>query len=548
MGIGRAAAGKAFALAGSLARASGVETDAGAIFKKNVDLETNAQNIANSGYIVGDKNNNKRVSKEDLMKQALDVGEKTGSDANVALEGLGKFVSKTGDLKTGRDIMEQMAIYSKATGSSMEDMMDASGDLANQLDGVEDKGKAVRDLMRGFVGQGKLGAVEIKDLASQMAKIGSASGRFEGGQNSITQMGVLAQGARGRGGAASASSAANAVASFAAIFSKGKRIEGFEKMGVNIEGEGGKIRDPKKIIMDSLVAAQEKAGGKLGTAFNKNLATMFADVKSRQAIGSFEDKFRSAGGGQAGVAAATAEWDRLEKAIVSDEEIMQSFNRAMKTSASQSEVFNNAIRKSALQMQNDLAPAMASLMAAAIPLAKKLAGVVELVTGDKTGKTLKDQAEMSVGEAIDSTKKQVEGGKISDAQLEQNKQAAKEANWSKNRAAAELQVAQETLKEKKAETYISANPLGGFGLGSYLWDKTVGTDEKGAAADVEQKKKNLAEATATYEKMTATNEDIKRKLDGKLLVQIANVDELKAAVVPSVGDGRQPSPEQKAGR
>jgi hypothetical protein len=479
----------------------------------------------------------------------LDVGEKTGSNANVALEGLGKFVSKTGDLRTGRDILSQMAVYSKATGSSMEDMMDAAGDLANQLDGVENKGKAVQDLMRGFVGQGKMGAVEIKDLASQMSKIGAASVRFEGGSSVLAEMGVLAQSARGRGGSASASSAANAVASFAAIFGKGSRLDAFEKMGVNVEGKGGKVRDPKAIIMDAMLAAQTHAGGNLGKQFDKNLYSMFADVKSQQAIGSFVDKYKSAGGGQAGLEAASAEFERLRKAIVADEEVMASFNRAMKTSESQAEVFNNQIRKSVLQMQTDLAPAMAQLAVATASAVTELAKWVTFMTGDKQGAVISSLANEDVAAAITSTEKMTAGGKISDAQIEQNRVAANEAREAKNRAEAELNVAKETLSKKlEGGDYNSlTNPLFANKAddANSFWGRLLGANEEGDRKNVSDKEAALRSAQETLDKITANNDEVKRALAGKLLVQIANVEELKSAVAPSVGsDGRRPSPEQ----
>lgn len=548
MGIGKAAASKAFHLAGTLAHASGVNTGLGEIVHKNTELERDAAYLSNASVMVEDPRNRKRVSAQTLMAESLNVGEKTGTDANVALEGLREFVGKTGDLQTGRNILEQMAIYSKATGTNLGDMMSASADLSNQLEPGIDKGKALNDLMRGFVAQGHLGAVEIRQLASQMAKIGAASRTFEGGQHTISQMGAFAQAARGRGGAASASIAASSVMAFTDTFSKGARLGAFQKMGVNIEGANGRIRDPKKVLIDALVAAQTHNGGKIDSNWNKNFGTMFASTSARKATKSFEDEFKKAGGGDAGVKAVEAEFDRLQRAMISNEEVMSSFERAMKTNASQAEVFNNAMRKVALQMVADLTPAMISLGKAIIPIAKKLGGVVTTATGDKQGEILKDAAETDVKEALATTAKQVAGGQISDATIEENANAAKQALFSKQRAEAELKGEQAALEQKKKEGYLSANPLGGFGLGSYLWDKAAGTDEKGREATVEEKKKNLEQATATYDKMVATNEDIKRKLDGKLLVQIANVEELKGAMGPKVGaDGRTPSPEEKAG-
>jgi hypothetical protein len=549
-GAAKKAASLAYGIAKDIARASGVDTDIGSIAKKNFDLETSAQNVSNQGFIGNDPRNNRRVSKEALVTQALDVGSRTGTDANALIEGLDKFTSKTGDLRTGRDIMEQMSTYAKATGASVEDFMDAAGDIANQLGNVENKGKAVSDLMRSFAGQGKLGAVEIKNMATQMAKIGAASLRFEGDKSgAITQMGAMAQMARARGGAFSAANAATSVGAFAGVFSKGARLSAFEKLGVNVQGAGDKVKSPKQILVESMLAAEKhaKTSGKggLGTQFDKTMGTMFSDVSSRKSTLGFESIFKEKGGGAAGAAAVTAEFERLENAIIADEEIAASFAAAMRTSTSQAEVFNNEIRKSAMQMQTALAPAMASLYKALVPLAGKAASVVTWLTGGpKEGEAMTADASAAVKETVTSLEKQMKGGKVSDPSIQRGKEEAKQASFAVNRAKAELQMSKETLADAgKGKEYSWWNVIGKSG--GAAWD--LATDVKGQAQeDVAKKEQTLKDAQAAYDKMTATNQSIKDQLtSGKLTVVIDNVDQLKAALAPPAAgsDGRQPPPE-----
>jgi len=148
------------------------------------------------------------------MSQALQVGGETGTDANAALEGLSKFVGKTGDLKLGRELMKDLAVYAKATGTELDDMTDAAADVATALPEAADKNKQVLAVMRAIAGQGKLGAVEVKDLASQMAKLAANAGQFEGSAaDNIITLGAMAQESRQRGGSASASQATQSVAS-----------------------------------------------------------------------------------------------------------------------------------------------------------------------------------------------------------------------------------------------------------------------------------------------------------------------------------------------
>lgn len=560
-GLAKKAASAAIGIAKDLAKSAGVDTDVSTIAKKNFDLESQAQTLSNASIVANDPNNQMRVSKQTLMNQALDVAEKYGGDANDALDGLAKFVSKTGDLKTGRDIMAQMAMYAKATGASASDMMDASGDLANQLGDGVNKAETLSTLMKVFAGQGRLGAIEIKHLSTQMAKIGAASSRFEGGTTAIAQMGAAAQLARGTGGSPSAASAATAVSAFGDMFSKKARLAAFEKYGVDTQGAGGKVRDPKAILLDAMVAAQKNAlahGDKtgLGKEFDKAMGTMISSSKARQVSLGMESKFKEAGGGEAGVKAATDAIDKFQKAIISDEEITASFNAAMKTSTSQAEVFNASIRKSAMQMQTDLMPAMAALAKELIPLAKKAAGVVQWLTGgSKEGETMTADATANVDETIKTMGKQMEGGKISDVTIERGKEEARQAKFAVERAKAELETSKETLDEKtgkkedktfsSGQSWLSSGwNIPGRMYGS-LYD--MATDQEGKAKeDVAQKEKTLKEAQAAYDKMVAANEDVKRKLDGKLVVVIDNIEQLKSAVAPAPGaDGRQPPPEAK---
>ena len=173
-------AGRAVGAAGrfgmDMARGAGVNLNMGAIIGKAVSMEKRAVDLANASIGTGVKGNETRAGTGGLLTQARDVGISAGYDPERVLEGLQKFVAKTGDLKTGRDMLADLARLSSATGSELEDMVDAAGDVANALGEVPNKGKVVESVMRSIAGQGKVGAVEMKDLAVQMAKLGAAAG------------------------------------------------------------------------------------------------------------------------------------------------------------------------------------------------------------------------------------------------------------------------------------------------------------------------------------------------------------------------------------
>jgi len=161
LSAGRAAVRVGMGLAGAVTRGMGVELDPGALVKANTELETKAVNLSNQGFMEGDARNGRRVDPAELMAQAFTVSKKTGTNANEAMSGLDKFVTKTGDLATGRDILERMAVLSKATGASLEDMTDAAGDVANAFGDIPNKGAAIDSMMKSFAGQGKIGRAHV---------------------------------------------------------------------------------------------------------------------------------------------------------------------------------------------------------------------------------------------------------------------------------------------------------------------------------------------------------------------------------------------------
>jgi hypothetical protein len=491
-GVGGRIAHAGLGVARDLARGAGIDADLGSMFSKNADLETSATKISNAGFMAGDARNGQRVDSRALTDQALKVGASTGTDANVALEGLDKFVAKTGDLQSGRDILEQMAKLSKATGSSLEDMMNGAGDVANQLGDVANKGELINQVMRAVSAQGKMGAVEIRDLAKQMAKVAAASTMFTGNRADVmTQMGALAQMTRAKGGAASASQAATSLGAFTDTFSKGARLDKFAAHGVKVTGEDGKTRAPIEIIKDALRATKGD---------NRSMNEMFASTAARRVTRGFETTYKDAGGGEAGIVAVQKAFDELKNATIADEEVAQSFAAAMRTSQSQAEVFNQEMRKSAMVMQEQLMPAMMQLAPAVVAATKSLANVVTWLTGDKQLRGATDMVNRDVPGAISSTDKQIAGGVISAPQREMNRIAENEAREAFSRASAEYQ-------QKKEENDAKVDELrkgDSTGHAVFRREAKVQDIEKGAA-EVASSKATMDAAQKSFQAMLGEN-------------------------------------------
>lgn len=336
-----------------IARGAGVNLNMGAIIGKAVSMEKRAVDLANAAVGTGVKGNEERAKVPDLLHQARGIGISAGYDPERVLEGLQKFVGKTGDLKTGRDMLADLARLSSATGSELEDMVDAAGDVANALGDVDNKGAVVSHVMRAIAGQGKVGAVEMKDLAVQMAKLGAAAGAFEGdAANNVKTMGIFAQMARARGGASSATQAATSVAAMVNTFKTPARIAAFKAEGVDVLTKSGMIRDPFSILKDALVATQGDP---------ERFKKMFANVQGARAVEGFATVYRQAGGGQKGLDAVNKEFEKLRAAAMDQEKIDEAHAARMQTSAAKIEVFNAKLTEIGAKVAEKVLPQMEKL-------------------------------------------------------------------------------------------------------------------------------------------------------------------------------------------
>lgn len=550
---GRALRG-GLSVAKSMAGGAGADFDLGSMVSKNVALETLASNVSNSGYMAGDKRNGSRIDPQALMRQAFTVGKETGVDANEALEGLSKFVAKTGDLQTGRDALKDMAILAKATGSSLDDMVDAAGDVATALPDSANKGEQLKAVMQAVAGMGKVGAVEMKDFASQMAKIAANAGQFEGdASKNILTLSAMAQESRAHGGSSSATAAATSVASFVGMLKTPARAKAFEAAtGTKVFNEKtGMLRDPQEIIKEALAKK-----GMDPTA----LKSIFANITGARAMEGFATIYRKEGGGQKGLAAVDAEFERLRNAAMTDAEVLQSFQVALRSSESQANIFNNSIRESALALQGTLMPVLAELAPHFVRLTKETVKFVDFIAG-KTGKNkvVDGALKTDVDGAVKNTKKQEAAGYILDGQRDLNIQIEKNAFDNKHRRRAEADVARANYKRDNSVSGALLNGLGqgalslmpGLGvLGPAMALGWSGADQasrttKGDVAEAEAASK---EADARYETMKALNEEVRDMLmHGTLQVKVMEPIPGSSGAPGLSGAGRQETPEDKAG-
>jgi len=361
--------------AGDLARGAGVDFSLANSISRAQSLGTGAVNLSNAGFMAG-KSGPAGVRQDPmaLIAEARRVGDVAGIAPGDAMAGLQGFVKSTGDLATGRAVLEDMARLSKATGANLDEMVAAAGkvsvafgDAATSEEEAKKRAEQVADVMRVITGQGKLGTVEISDLATQMAKLSASATQFAGdrGKN-IATMGALGQLAQ-EGGASSPQMQATSVSAFVNTLKTPARRERFKEYGVGLDAAGGKLRDPQEIIIDAIKAAGEDAD---------KWKRMFGNVQGERGLTGLRTRYLEAGGGATGEAAVRAKFTELGSgAAIGRDEEAESFRRSMETGATKAQQFQNELDRVAENMAGQVLPALQKLGPSAISLATTLGNV-----------------------------------------------------------------------------------------------------------------------------------------------------------------------------
>lgn len=305
---------------------------------------------------------------EELQGRIRSASIGTGVGEGDITEGLSQFVARTGDLKTGVDIMQTLAQTAAASGASFEDLSGVAADLMTKFDvtKVED----MQDALAGLVFQGKAGAFELRDMADQFPKIGAmAKSMGMGGAGGLRKVGALAQIVRGStGNAETATFALDAMTrqlvSKGADMGSGKAFGG-KKVNVFKNGDPAQgLRDITELIPEVLAAS------------NGNLAQLQETFggEGMRGMNAFLGTFRGAGGGTAGTAAVRQQISESVNSGGSWSEVQRDASSAMQSTASQLEVLNTQMKAA---VETDLLPALKELIPQVIKLAPYVGEMVK---------------------------------------------------------------------------------------------------------------------------------------------------------------------------
>lgn len=345
-----------------LARGIGLDLSPSSAISGAVQDQSAAVRLSNASIIADDPRNAYRVAPSLLTQEAGDVGARYGYDPSQVLAGLNQYGKRTGDLATGREMLEELTRIAAATGSQLDQLFGTAGELANQLTDLspDEKPKAIIRLLKSFAGQGKLGAVELEDLSRYGARIASTAGLYEGTrEQNITNLGALAQASRAFGGADTPAMAATSVARLATTFKTSARAKQFESLtGNSVFGEGGKIRDPIELIKEAVVATKGKP-----IDWNK----IFMNVMAERAAGGLASRFREAYDADigdeksktaAGIQAIDGFMDKMRDAALSEEQIQKNLDATAETYEHQVNALNVKFRQIATRFLDKFLPAL----------------------------------------------------------------------------------------------------------------------------------------------------------------------------------------------
>lgn len=272
--------------------------------------------------------------RKDFQKAALET---PGQTAQGIADALQSFVSLTGELEVGRQSAGTFATVASATGAEVGDVSQAAASIFNQF-GLKTK-EEMQDVLASLTFQGKTGAFELRDAASQFQRLAAAGSSFGlTGAKGVKTIGGLAQIARtGTGSAEQTTTAIENI--FSNLIAKSAVLKG---EGVDVFDKKGKTRDVTEVLIESIVKAGKGDFEKKGQILQK----VFGDQGIRGVrplMAKYQTAYqdvRNSGGTEAAATAAgmkrlREEIDKAVNAPGSWEEVQRDAAEAQKDASAQ---------------------------------------------------------------------------------------------------------------------------------------------------------------------------------------------------------------------
>lgn len=248
---GRTAAGIASNAMGYATLGGGLAV--GSAIYQQADIASRSSSLANQGFVEGGPSRDEIFKK--IQRTTGAMNDRYGVDQGAMIGGMEAFVDKTGNVDMALNMADHIAQLSSASGADMSELGTVLGNAFSNLKqtpGVSEE-QAVdqaKQLSMILAGQGKIGAVEMRDLANRAPILTSAASQFGGDRmESMAVMGALAQIAVDKGGAHNADVATTSIKNLPLdMVMKGKKA--------GMTGDVAKMNP-----VDAIVQLLEKTGG-----------------------------------------------------------------------------------------------------------------------------------------------------------------------------------------------------------------------------------------------------------------------------------------------
>lgn len=366
-------AGVASRVGRDLLHGVGVDTSLSGALQRNVSLESLSTKASNSAKLAGHD-----VDPATIEARVREVAMKRGLSKEATGSGVFLFQKIASDLPMGLDLLDKMAERATATATDIDDFAGAMANVSKTLGDMPNKGNVLLSIMDAVAVHGAKGAVEVSDMAVQMARVAAAATKFGGVEDrveNIKTMSALGQLARGEGGAPSPAEAARSAVGFANTLQKNARSKAFEKItGVSAYRDAGNttMKGPMTLIKQALIGTQGD---------RKKLNKIFADTVGARIVDPFIKAFNATKGGDKEKLAAV---DAVLASLRDNETLSQSTldaNNAAraKTTEFKTQQFQNALDDLVAKMQNQIGPSLAALAPIALGAAEKLGKLAKFV-------------------------------------------------------------------------------------------------------------------------------------------------------------------------
>ncbi len=329
--VGRAATvvGGMASMAGGFVLANGLSGER-RLQSKVSDLATQARDTE------GAQGLSYKQLKARALGTARAVGVSSGLGQDAVVDSMASVQAVSGRSDLADKLAPYMAQLSNATGADLGDTGAAAGQVLQsvlmQLDGIKDPAKKsamalkqTMQIMDAVGGQAKIGSIEMRDMATEMAQLMSATSDYKGDVVALTtSLSAMSQTATA-GGATNAAQSLTALRNFSAdLIKNGSKAKGvYAKAGIDVferkvvEGPNGQkkvvrssLRDPMEIILDIM----SKTGGDVG-----KISGMFGK-RALKAVQPFQKLYTNAGGGAAGEAAIRGQYKKFRDAGLTPEQ------------------------------------------------------------------------------------------------------------------------------------------------------------------------------------------------------------------------------------